>query len=191
MVARGGWLLLLLMLGLTVNDLGWISFLYEKSPALRVSGIQRMQILLANTGRSLDGIHQINDAQQLTDVINMAGMVLPVFFRQKIQQEGTLQNGKMIIFQIVNDEVVAVDFGWMPAAMRMSLGVPLRLNQMSGADWQDLPGVGPSLALAIEGDRHKNGDFESIYALSRVHGVGIKRVEKWKPYFVDNQLTEK
>ncbi len=186
MVARGGWLLLLLMLGLTVNDLGWISFQDEKSPALRVSGTQQMQILLADAGDKLDGIHQINDAQQLINVINLAGLVLPVPLQQQIMEEGTLVNGRMLNFQVVSSNVVTVEFVWMPAAKRMTLGVPLHVNQMSESDWQDLPGVGPSLALGIESDRHKNGDFESIYALARVHGVGIKRIDKWESFFEDN-----
>ncbi len=186
MVARGGWLLLLLMLGLTVNDLGWVSFQYEKSPALRVSGTQQMQVLLANTGGRLDGIHQINDARQLISVINLAGLVLPVSLQQQILEGGTLLDGKTLNFQMVSNDVVTVEFVWMPAAKRMTLGIPLHVNQMSESDWQDLPGVGPSLALGIVNDRHKNGDFESIYALARVHGVGNKRIEKWKSFFEDN-----
>ncbi len=186
MVARGGWLLLLLMLGLTVNDLGWITFQDEKSPALRVSGTLQMQVLLANTGDRLDGIHQINDAQQLVDVINLTGLVLPVSLQAQILEEGPFLNGKMLNFQIVSNDVVNVEFVWMPAAKRMALGIPLHVNQMSGSDWQDLPGIGPSLALGIENNRHKNGDFESIYALARVHGVGTKRIEKWKPFFEAN-----
>jgi competence protein ComEA len=186
MVVRGGWLLLLLMLGLTINDLGWISFQDEKSPALRASGTQQMQVLIANTGGSLDGIHQINDAQQLIDVINLAGLVLPASLLQQVSEEGPFLDGKMLNFQVVNNDLVAVELVWMSAAKRMTLGIPLHVNRMSESDWQDLPGVGPSLALGIKNDRHKNGDYESIYALARVHGVGTKRIEKWKPFFEDN-----
>ncbi len=190
MVARGGWLLLLLMLGLTVYDLGRVSFLSEESPALRVSGRQGMQILLLDNAARLDGIHQINDASQLLDVINLAGISVPTYLQQELLGKAVIIDGKMLIFHIVDGAVVSVDLGWMPAAMRMSLGIPLHVNRMSGTDWDDLPGVGPSLALRIENDRHKNGDFGSLKELQRVKGVGLKRIAKWKPFFTVPKLLK-
>jgi len=185
MAARGGWLLLVLMLGLTVYDMGWFSFPTEESPALRVSGASSVAILLLDTEGKIDGIHQINDAQQLLFVINLAGLALPAELGRELVGTGIISEGEMIKFQVVNGVVTSFEFGWMPAAMRMSLGIPLNVDQMSVTDWDDLPGVGASLTLRIEQDRQKNGDFDSIYGLSRVPGVGLKLIEKWKLFFRD------
>ena len=190
MAARGGWLLLILMFTLTVYDLGRFSLPREERPALRVSDTQGMTILLSDNAGRLDGIHQINDAKQLSSVINLANLSLPEYLRQEILQKNVVLNGKELKFRIVNDDIVAVGFGWMPAAMRMALGIPLDTRRMSKADWDDLPGVGPSLAQRIEENRHKNGDFRTLDELRRVPGVGLKRIEKWRLFFDSRKLAK-
>ncbi len=186
MVVRGGWLLLLMMLSLTVYDLGRLSFRYDEKLALRASDVPSIQILLHDNGGRIDGIHQINDVSRLVDVINLAGLSIPEDLRQDLLDRGPFSSGEMLVFQVVNEVVVAVDFAYMPAAMRMTLDIPLQVNQMSATDWQDLRGIGPTLALRIENDCHKNGDFGALIDLNRVKGVGSKRIEEWKPFFSDN-----
>jgi competence protein ComEA len=188
MAIRGGWLLLLLILGMTVYDLGWISFLREKSPALFLSTHKGAQILLMNTETEIDGVHQFIDAQQLLDVIKLAELTLSPSLHQRLLDADWLKDGKCLNF-IANDRRLdAVEFGYMPAALRMSLGVPLDVNQMSAVDWDDLPGVGASLALRIETDRQKNGEYVSLDDLMRVKGVGIQRIEKWRSFFMKSKV---
>ena len=53
------------------------------------------------------------------------------------------------------------------------------------ADWRafdNLPGIGPSLAEAIVADREANGRFNSIEDLKRVKGIGEKKFATIKPY---------
>jgi competence protein ComEA len=183
MAARGGWLLLLLILGLTYYDLGRLSSSHEERPALRLSVKPGTQILLRDSSGKLDGIHQISDVLQLISVINMADLSLSDSVRREFLEKQDLCCGKMLKLQVVGGIVVAAEFGWMPAATRIVLGIPLDVNRMSESDWQDLPGIGPSLASAIANDRHKNGDFGSLNELKRVKGVGLKRIEGWKTFF--------
>ncbi|PLX79671.1 MAG: hypothetical protein C0616_10710 [Desulfuromonas sp.] len=73
--------------------------------------------------------------------------------------------------------------GWMTSGKRMALGIPLHPNRMTRKDWEQLPGIGPSLANKIEKDRQKNGDFVSIEDLARVHGIGKARISNWNRFF--------
>lgn len=187
---RGGWLLLILMLGMTVYDLGRSSFQYERSPALAVSHKMGAQILLLDNDGRLDGVHQINDATQLISVINLAGASVPPNIRRILLGESAIVDGKMLKLQIVDNVVRSAGFCWMPAAMRMSLGIPLRIDRMSAADWEDLPGVGPSLALRIEENRQNNGEFGSLEELQGVHGIGTKSVQRWSVFFEEANLLE-
>ena len=184
MAERGGWLLLLFMFCLTSYDLGRPSFHSEEKPALSASEQRGIQILLVDNEGRLDGIHQINDAKQLANVINLAGLRIPDYLRPDLLEPGVVSGGKTIKLQIVDDVVVSLEAGFMPAALRITLGIPLDVSQMSGVDWDDLPGVGTSLALRIESDRQKNGEFGSVDGLKRVKGVGSKRINKWRRFFV-------
>jgi competence protein ComEA len=93
-------------------------------------------------------------------------------------------------FQIVNGARYQPDLsrcemnrGWIPAAQRMALLIPLHPDRMSSDDWQALRGVGPRLAEVIEHDRQIYGDFGCFEALDRVKGVGPKRISQWKKFF--------
>ena len=183
MTIRGGWLLLVLILGLTVYDLGWISFSREKSPALSISPVKGAHVLLMNTETEIDGIHQFIDVQQLLGVIELAELELSPSLHAMLLNDDWVEDGKYLNFNKNARVLETVELGYMSAALRMSLGIPLQTNHMSAADWDDLPGIGASLALGIEKDRHKNGEYTSLDDLKRVKGVGIQRIEMWRKFF--------
>lgn len=190
MAVRGGWLLLLFMLCITIYDLGRSSFQSEERPALSVSTQRGVRIELQDNEGRLDGIHHIIDVRQLMSVIELAELDFPRHLVQELMVFDSISDGKVIRFQIVESSIVSFETGFMPAAQRIALGILLDVNQMSGADWDDLPGVGASLALRIAKNRHVNGDFGSIDGLKRVKGIGSKRIAKWRPFFINAKLLK-
>jgi len=62
-----------------------------------------------------------------------------------------------------------------------SLGT-LDPDRATAADWERLPGIGPSLAARIVSDRAANGPFGSVDGLARVRGIGPKTVERLRPF---------
>ena len=58
----------------------------------------------------------------------------------------------------------------------------ISLNRASQEYLERLPGVGPVIAGRIVEYRKEYGDFQSIEELVKVKGVGLKTVEKLKPY---------
>jgi competence protein ComEA len=82
-----------------------------------------------------------------------------------------------------NSGMARVAFSWMRAGKRMALGILLYPDRMTGADWQDLPGIGPGLARKINQDRQINGGYGSIHKVKRVHGIGDKSIENIRVWF--------
>jgi competence protein ComEA len=68
------------------------------------------------------------------------------------------------------------------ARERLSFGIPIDLNTATGADLSLVPGLSPALGAAIEADRAREGPFETVEALTRVRGIGAKRLEKARSY---------
>lgn len=89
-------------------------------------------------------------------------------------------------FALVNHTEVPIEIrqGWMPARQRLALGIPLHPDRMSREDWVALPGIGERMALRIEEDRQKYGDFFRFEALERVKGIGPAKLKALRPFFV-------
>ena len=58
----------------------------------------------------------------------------------------------------------------------------LNINSAQTRDFDNLPGVGPSLAERIIEYRHKYGSFENVDELVKVKGLGSKKLESIKEY---------
>jgi competence protein ComEA len=58
----------------------------------------------------------------------------------------------------------------------------LDLNKADHTELEQVPGLGPKLARAIEDHRKDRGPFKSLDDLRGVHGVGPATVEKVRPY---------
>ncbi len=52
------------------------------------------------------------------------------------------------------------------------------LNRAGAAELTLLPGIGSELARRVVEDRMRNGPFETIDSLSRVHGIGPRTVQR-------------
>jgi competence protein ComEA len=58
----------------------------------------------------------------------------------------------------------------------------LNLNTASAETLQSLPGVGPSTAKAIVASREAEGKFQSVEELTRVKGIGSKKLVALKNF---------
>ncbi len=71
-----------------------------------------------------------------------------------------------------------------PAAARQEPQEPIDVNTASEEDLELIPGIGPAMAQRIIAWREQNGPFERIEDLLNVRGIGLKTLEKLRPYVV-------
>lgn len=132
------------------------------------------------------GVYQLNDGITLQGVIKMTVYPpTPVVAADEGSWGLPVQNGEHLELRRKDHGIAIVQRGWMSASHRMALAIPLHPDRMSLLDWQSLPGISETLAERIEADRHKNGDFLNLEALLRVKGIGRKRIESWKTFFIE------
>ena len=66
---------------------------------------------------------------------------------------------------------------------------PLNLNTATAKELQVLPGIGPKIAERIVKYREKNGPFSSVDDLTKVKGIGQKKLEKIRPFLKVGKIS--
>jgi competence protein ComEA len=78
-------------------------------------------------------------------------------------------------------EVAPVSSESSTSAEQVKVGALLNLNTASAADFDELPGVGPTIAERIVDYRNEHGPFQSVDDLADVKGIGASLLEKIVP----------
>jgi len=60
----------------------------------------------------------------------------------------------------------------------------ININMASAVEFENLPGIGPALARRIVEDREQRGAFRSVEDISRVKGIGEKKLAKFRVYLL-------
>ncbi|MEO1997115.1 MAG: helix-hairpin-helix domain-containing protein, partial [Planctomycetaceae bacterium] len=60
------------------------------------------------------------------------------------------------------------------------------INQAKWVEWTPLTGIGEKLARRITRNRTQHGRFETIASLRRVPGIGLRTIERLRPWLVVN-----
>lgn len=68
-----------------------------------------------------------------------------------------------------------------PAPAALSPGA-IDINTATATDLDRLPGIGPAIAERIIRDRDENGPFDAVDDLARVKGIGMKKLDKIRPF---------
>ena len=92
--------------------------------------------------------------------------------------------GVMLAVTLVSWKKRAMPVGSMPytdAAYRLDL------NAAARDEFQMLPGVGPVMAARIVSHRHEFGGFANVEELDHIHGVGLRTLERIRPWIVVRQ----
>ena len=154
----------------------------DEFPAFYVNNPAYVTIYLGS-GFKHKGYHQIIDGMWAEDVILMAGLQIPPTLAGSLEEKGPLRSGEGLEISCFDSKTIEVKRFFMPAAQRITLGIPLHPDTMKAHDWQALPGIGPRLAERIMIDRQKNGDFGSLEALERVKGIGNGTIKRLRKFF--------
>ena len=55
---------------------------------------------------------------------------------------------------------------------KITLGIPISINEESEEGLTAIPGIGPKLACAIIKEREKRGGFKHLYEIASINGIG-------------------
>lgn len=131
------------------------------------------------------GIYKISDKKMTNSVIQMAAPLCEGLPDTDMQQLSTgMYTAKALHILCEGPENKAViKQSVIKASQCLTLEIPLDLNQMTEAEFEMLPGIGPVLAHRIVTMRQTYGDFGSFNALLQVEGIGEKKLIKLSHYF--------
>lgn len=71
--------------------------------------------------------------------------------------------------------------GRMSAFHKMTLGIPISINQECVAGLTALPGVGPKIAAAIIAERSRRDKFRNFEEIAAVRGIGPRLMARMRP----------
>ena len=157
----------------------------EKSPIFLSDGPGKVTVELAE-GFAAPGIHQFIDGATRFDAINLTDHGDSIEIDWLEGATIPLSSGECLALCEKTTISKEVRVSWMPASKRVALGISLHPDRMSLEDWMVLPGIGASMAEKIEKNRQKYGEFGSFENLTRVPGIGVKRLNTWNQYFFNN-----
>lgn len=89
-------------------------------------------------------------------------------------------SGTRVLIQECSGKLVALETR-MSAFHKMTLSIPISLNQASSEELTAIPGIGPKTADSIVRERLKRGRFEQLDDLLSVRGIGEKRLRQIRP----------
>ena len=106
------------------------------------------------------GVYPISIGMRLFEVVALAGGFTSKADRESVNLARTLTDGEQII--VSGSGETAVNDGL------------IHINKATAADFDKLPGIGPTLSARIVDWREANGGFKSVDDLRRVSGIGDK-----------------
>ena len=106
------------------------------------------------------GVYPISIGMRLFEVIALAGGFTSKADRESVNLARTVTDGEQIIVSGSGDRPVSDGL--------------IHLNTAEPADFDKLPGIGPTLSARIVDWRKANGGFKSVDDLRRVGGIGDK-----------------
>jgi competence protein ComEA len=84
----------------------------------------------------------------------------------------------------IKQDEIKIKIGTMDAHKLLVFNIPLDLNRVSVEDLCLLPGIGESLAREIITYRERRRGFRSVEELKNIKGIGDKKYESLKSFFV-------
>ncbi len=102
----------------------------------------------------------------------------------------------MMIALLVATLATPVGGGSLPAGMVVQQGgaskeAPIDVNAATHEELQKVPGIGPAMAQRIVDWREQHGNFDRLDDLLDVRGIGVKTLEKLRPFLTVGKGAKK
>jgi competence protein ComEA len=137
------------------------------------------------------GVYEVSANTVADTVIKMAEPLHPqLSFKTDSSGAYYLPSGAHVRLILHNDGYYRIALSKMAVPERLVLGIPLDIADMSEADFDRLPGIGPKLAQRIIDYRQNNGGKLRVVDLALVEGIGEKKFNALCRYFQHPVNTE-
>lgn len=135
---------------------------------------------------SAPGLYELQEGARVNDAIKLAGWFTDEADQASLNLARALTDGEQLFVPSKNSESGSVSSNAsisFSSNANVSGTVPkINVNRANEGDLQSIPGVGPSLAAKIIKDRESNGPFASVDDLTRVSGIGEKKLESMRGF---------
>lgn len=177
----GGVLLLLLLLTINLLSTAW-KWSLEKKP--RPSA----RVFVEATGDVRDpGVYGFQHTPTLRELIRRAGgVVTPATVTAHLASvegnEAPILGGNRVVLTSTLKKGVAVAQNRMSPYYRVTLGIPISVNDETAESLAAVPGIGPKTAEAIISARERKGGFKALKDLMSVRGISDAVYANISPY---------
>ena len=176
-----------ILFALSLLILGLLCYRFYIPSLLPSPEVSRTEIVIEVLGDvAKPGIHFFQNSPTVMDALHAAGDVQGTLVLTESQPEG-LEAGTSLTVTKVPGGYLKVNLGKMEARKLLVFSLPLDLNQVSTGDLCLVPGIGEALAREIVAYRERMGKFQSVEELKDVKGIGDKKWDALKVYFVISQ----
>ena len=126
------------------------------------------------------GLYRLDAAARVADVLDAAGGPTPEADVDQVNLAARVADGERL-YVPARGEAPPPPAAGAAATPAPAPGRPLDLNSATAEQLEDLPGVGPSTALAIVEQRRRAGRFRSVDDLLDVPGIGPAKLAQLRP----------
>ena len=127
------------------------------------------------------GVYRLPAGARVEDAVASAGGVRLGANLAGLNLASKLADGQQVIVPRHGQQAGAVTGGGGPAGTPASAGAQIDLNNATTEQLDTLDGVGPATARKILEYRAQHGPFRSVSELSRIPGIGPKKLAAMRP----------
>jgi competence protein ComEA len=127
------------------------------------------------------GVYCFEGEPSLRDLLGRAGGLLDKSAYIGYDSYPALVQGTMVHISAEPGHI-EVSTGPLPAAYRITLRIPIAVNEASHEELVAIPGIGPVLAGRIIDHRSRHGPFTTVDELTNVCGIGKVRLSRIRPF---------
>jgi len=180
---------------LAIFLLGILTFKFYYFPPAPSEEIAKEIVIEARGEVRNPGVYIFQHSPTLKEAIEKAGGLKEKVSLEFKSSSEILETGALITIQrttpspLVGEgggegELIKIKIGRMDANKLLVFNIPLDLNRVSAEDLCLIPGIGESLAREIIAYRERRKGFRSVEELKNVKGIGEKKYQSLKIFFV-------
>jgi len=164
-------------------------YLFKNPPTLK-EAIERAGGLKEPAIIEMASSSEILETGTLLTIVKESSQIYPSPPHPTPLPPGERENGPLLKGEHgrIEQEEIKIKISRMEANKLLVFSIPLDLNRVSMEDLCLIPGIGESLAQEMIAYRERRRGFRSVEELKNVKGIGEKKYQSLKTFFIVNHL---